>query len=134
MLQMTPQSGRAPLTVLVVDDFEDSRFVLRQLLEASEYRVIEAADGREAVETAQRHCPDLVLMDLNMPLVDGLTATKLIRECRGACRDVPIVAVTAFDTYGMKEAALEAGCDDYLAKPLDFDHLEKVLRRCLTRW
>lgn len=128
------QSGRATLTVLVVDDFADSRLVLRRLLEASDYSVIEAADGQEAVETARRQCPDLVLMDLNMPLVDGLAATKQIRECEGACRDVPIVAFTAFDTFGMKEAALEAGCDDYLAKPFDFDRLEKVLRRCLTGW
>lgn len=122
------------MTVLVVDDFEDSRLVLRRMLEASDYSVIEAADGREAVETARRQCPDLVLMDLNMPLVDGLAATKQIRECEDACRDVPIVAFTAFDTFGMKEAALEAGCDDYLAKPFDFDRLEKVLRRCLMGW
>jgi two-component system cell cycle response regulator DivK len=131
---MTSQSGQATLTVLVVDDFEDSRFVLRRMLETKDYCVIEAADGREAVETARRHHPDLVLMDLNMPLVDGLAATKLIRECKDSCRDVPIVAVTAFDTYGMKDAALEAGCDDYLTKPFDFDRLEKVLRRCLMRW
>ena len=128
------QSGRAPLIVLVVDDFEDSRLVLRRMLETRDYSVIEAADGREAVETARRQCPDLVLMDLHMPRVDGLAATKLIRECKDACRDVPIIAFTAFDTYGMKEAALEAGCDDYLAKPFDLDRLERVLRRCLVGW
>lgn len=128
------KSGQATPTVLVVDDFEDSRFVLRQMLEMRDYSVIEAADGREAFEAARRQRPDLVLMDLHMPRVDGLAAAKLIRESEDACRDVPIVAFTAFDTYGIKEAALEAGCDDYLAKPFDLGRLESVLRRCLLGW
>ncbi|HEX5708069.1 MAG TPA: response regulator [Pyrinomonadaceae bacterium] len=128
------RSGQARTTVLVADDFEDSRLVLRLMLEASEYRVIEASDGREAVESVRRERPDLVLMDLNMPHVDGLAATKQIRECQDACRDVPIVAVTAFDTYGMREAAMEAGCDDYVARPFDLERLESVLRRCLMGW
>ena len=131
---MMTQNPQTPLTVLVVDDFADSRFLLRRMLETRDCRVIEAADGREAFEAARRHCPDLVLMDLNMPRADGLAATRLIRECEGACRDVLIIAVTAFDTYGMREAAIEAGCDDYIAKPFDAGGLERVLRRCVMRW
>lgn len=119
------------MTILIADDFADTRAVLRRMLETHDYRVVEAADGREAVEVAERACPSLILMDLNMPLVDGLAAAAQIRECQGRCRNVPILAMTAFDTYGMKEAALEAGCDDYITKPIDADDLDRVLRRIL---
>lgn len=128
------QNGTACLTVLVVDDIEDSRLVLRRLLERLDYCVIEAATGQEALEIAHRACPDLILMDLNMPFMDGLTAVRGIRECKGLCGHVPIVALTAYDTYGMKEAALEAGCDAYLAKPIDFDEMDRILRRVLVGW
>jgi two-component system cell cycle response regulator DivK len=119
-------------TVLVVDDSADTRAVLRRTLGWRGYRVLEAADGRQAVEAAVRERPDLILMDLNMPVMDGLAATEQIRELREKCGDVPIVAVTAFDTYGMKEAALEAGCDAYLLKPLALDELEAVVERLLA--
>lgn len=119
-------------TVLVVDDSADTRAVLSRTLARRGYRVVEAADGREAVETAQRVCPDLILMDLNMPVMDGLAATERIRELKEKCGDVAIVAVTAFDTYGMKEAATEAGCDAYLLKPLALDELEAVVERLLA--
>ena len=122
------------LTALVVDDYADSRHIFRRMLEMRGFGVAEAADGEEAVEAARRGCPDLILMDLNMPRMDGLMAASLIRELRGACEEVVIVAVTAFDTYGMKDAALEAGCDDYLVKPVDFDELYKVLRGLLPVW
>ena len=67
-------------------------------------------------------------MDLNLPLMDRLEATRLIRECKELCRDVPIIALTTHDTYWIKEAALEVGCNGYLTKPIDFDELERVLR------
>jgi CheY-like chemotaxis protein len=123
--------GTSPLTVLIADDFADTRAMLRQMLETHDYRVVEAANGQEAVEMAQRACPNLILMDLNMPLVDGLSAATQIRECKGRCRNVPILAITAFDTYGMKEAALEAGCDEYITTPFDLGEFNKVLRRLL---
>ncbi len=122
------------LMVLLVDDYEDSRFVLRIFLESNGYRVVEAVNGLEAIELAQRECPDLILMDLNLPVLDGLVAAERIRASRAACRNVPIIAITAFDTYGMKEAALEAGCNAYIAKPLDFERAEKVLRRTLDKY
>jgi CheY-like chemotaxis protein len=116
----------------VAEDSADTRAVLCRVLASYGYRVVEAADGREAVEAAVRECPDLVVMDLNMPVMDGLAATERIRELRDKCGDVPIVAVTAFDTYGMREAALEAGCTAYLLKPLVLDELESVVAGLLV--
>lgn len=83
---------------------------------------------------AESACPDLILMDLNMPVIDGLVAAQRIRASRAACQHVPIITITAFDTYGMKEAALEAGCTGYIAKPVDFDQVQKVLRRALDKY
>ena len=123
----------ARLPVLLVDDYEDSRLMLRRLLEMNGYDVREAANGKEAVEMARHNCPDLILMDLNMPEMDGLSAAKQIRECKGLCERVPIVAITAHEVYGMKEAAIEAGFDAYVTKPIDFDHLERVLQRHLMK-
>jgi two-component system, cell cycle response regulator DivK len=116
-----------PATILVAEDSADTRAVLRYALASYGYQVIEAGNGREAVEAALSECPDLVLMDLNMPVLDGLAATERIRELRERCGKVPIVAATAYDTYGMREAALEAGCNAYLLKPLDLDELESVI-------
>ena len=118
--------GSVP-TVMVVEDFDDTRMMIRRAMEMSGYGVVEACNGREAVEFVRQRCPDLILMDLNMPEMDGLTAAEQIRECREQCENVPIVAITAYDIYGMKEAAAEAGCNDYLTKPLDFEQLEKVV-------
>ena len=120
------------LTILVVDDFADARLTLKHLLEARAYRVLEATNGEEAVELVQRRCPDLILMDLNMPKMDGLEAAKKIRLSNETCQHVPIIAITAYDTYGMKEAALEAGCDDYIVRPLDFEQLDRVLSRYIV--
>ena len=119
-------------TVLLAEDSADTRVVLSRALASFGYLVIEAADGEAAVEAARRLCPDLVLMDLNMPVMDGLAATERIRRLRDECGDIPVVAFTAFDTYGMREAALEAGCDAYLLKPLDLDELESVIARIIT--
>jgi CheY-like chemotaxis protein len=121
-----------PYTILVAEDFDDTRVMLKRVLLTSGYRVVEAVNGREAVELVRQDCPDLILMDLNMPLLDGLAATEQIRQCKELCRDVTILAITAYDTYGMKEAALEAGCDGYLTKPLDLDNLQKIIDRILV--
>lgn len=115
-------------TILLVEDFEDSRFMMRRLLEMGGYRVVEATNGREAVEFAESECPDLILMDLSLPELDGLSATKLIREIEKLC-DVPIVALTGHDTGEFHSQALAAGCNEYVTKPVDFDHLENVVQR-----
>ena len=121
-----------PATVLVAEDSADTRAVLMRALTLWGYHVVEAADGREAVEVAVKECPDLVVMDLNMPVMDGLAATERIRELRDRCGNIPVVAVTAYDTYGMREAALEVGCNAYILKPLDLDEFESVIAGLLT--
>ena len=128
---MSP-AGTTCLTVLVVDDIADSRFVLTKLMRSKNYRVVEAADGAEAVEAAEREHPDLVLLDLNLPVLDGLEVARRLRGMPGV-KDVPVVAVTAYDYYGIREAALESGCDEYLPKPLDFDELGRVVDRLISR-
>src|SRR5687767_4185216 len=120
------EKGGTPLTVMVVEDFEDNRFMMRRLLEMSGYRVVEAINGQEAVETARRELPDLILMDLSLPLLDGLAATRRIREQKELSK-VPIVAVSAHDTADFHADALAAGCNEYVTKPIDFDQLEELL-------
>jgi two-component system cell cycle response regulator DivK len=119
-------------TIMVVEDFEDNRFMMRRLLEMSGYQVLEAVNGEEAVEIAKRERPSLILMDLSLPLLDGLAATRRIRQ-EAALRDVPIVAVSAHDTADFHADALAAGCNDYVTKPIDFDQLEALLGKLLTR-
>ena len=124
------QFGGAHPTVLVAEDSEDTRYVLSLELRHRGCRVLAAADGREAVELALTAHPDLILMDLNLPRLDGLAATEQIRA-HSELDTVPIIAVTAFDTYGIREAALEAGCQQYLLKPLDACALARALRKAL---
>ena|SRR5687768_3208337 len=123
---MGSSTGQLP-TVLVVEDNDDTRVIVRLELEKYGHLVIEARNGREAIDLAGHACPDLVLMDLNLPEVDGLTAAQAIRRLGERCADVPILAVTAYDTYGIEEAAREAGCDAYIRKPLDMPQLERTI-------
>ena len=116
-------------TVLLVEDYADSRFMLGRLLEMSGYRVLEAADGREAVQIAERGCPDVVLMDLQMPVLDGFTATSIIRRIESTCR-VPVIAVSAQSTEDYVSAARRVGCDHFVPKPVDFDLLLELIRKC----
>ena len=118
-------------TVLVVDDSDETRLMLRRMLQGEGYSSLEARNGVEALAKVDEYSPDLIIMDLNMPHLDGLTATERIRQYREHRFGVPIVAITAFDTYGMKDAAIEAGCNDYLLKPLDLDQLGTVIRNHL---
>lgn len=124
------QEQHTPLkTVLVVEDYDDSRFMMARLLEMSGYRVLEAADGRAAVEVAERECPDVVLMDLQMPVLDGFTATSIIRRIESVCR-VPVIAVSAQSSEDYIAAARRVGCDHFVPKPVDFDLLLDLVREC----
>ncbi|HEU4434608.1 MAG TPA: response regulator, partial [Pyrinomonadaceae bacterium] len=106
-------------TVLIAEDSHDTRIMLKRAFELKGYNVVEAADGNEALEAVHETRPNLIVIDLNMPVIDGLETIKNIRQLEPPGEHVPIVAITAFDVYGMKEAALETGCNTYLSKPLD---------------
>ena len=118
--------------VLIVEDHEDTREMLRTILEMKGCQVFEAGDGLEAVELAGRERPDLILMDGSLPLLDGLQATRRIRE-DVLLREVFIVALNGWGTPSFNIAAMEAGCDECLVKPIDFELLERHLIPFLQR-
>jgi len=114
--------------VLIAEDSLDTRIMLKRAFELKGYTVVEAADGNEALEALHETRPNLIVIDLNMPVVDGLETIKTIREGEAPGEHVPIVCITAFDVYGMKEAAMETGCNTYLSKPLDMEELDRALK------
>jgi len=120
-----------PPKVLLVEDTEDNRFMMRRLLEMSGYRVVEAMNGEEAVNLARAEQPQLILMDLSLPVIDGLAATRLIRKLP-ALQSTPIIAVSAHDTSDFQDEAVEAGCNSYVTKPIDFNQLEQLIEQLLT--
>lgn len=118
------EAGR-PL-VLVVEDHEDTRFILRWFLEQGGCHVVEAEDGFKAVEVAGREQPDLILIDGSLPRLSGLAATRLIRQ-NALLREVLIVALSGWATPNFHAAALAAGCDECLDKPIDFKRLRSLI-------
>jgi two-component system cell cycle response regulator DivK len=119
-----------PKKILIVEDYDDSRILMKALIEFYGYEAIEASDGYEAFEKSIKYHPDLILMDLALPIMDGVTATKLIREIEGF-EKVLIVALTGFSNTSF-EKAIEAGFDNVLLKPLHFENLESVLHHYLA--
>jgi len=117
-------------TVLVVEDFDDTRAFIRMLLEMKGCHVLEAVNGREAVEAATAHCSeiDLILMDLRMPVMTGVEATRRIREQSETCR-VPVIAMSAHCEGNWREEALAAGAVECFGKPIEFSLLEEILQR-----
>src|SRR5919106_2653640 len=114
-------------TILVVEDYDDVRQMLRVLLESEKFRVLEAASGAEALEILKEEHPDVILMDLALPGFDGLEAIRRIRTIDGF-QNTPIVVLTAYTGPPIYETALRAGCDYFLAKPIDFDELAALLK------
>lgn len=117
--------------VLLVEDTEDNRFMMRRLLEMVGYTVIEARNGQEAVRLAETENPAVILMDLSLPIIDGLAATRLIRRIPTA-QNTPIIAVSAHDTMDFQAEAITAGCNGYVTKPIDFGSLESLIARLLS--
>lgn len=113
--------------VLIVEDEADIRKMMSIFLRVNGYEVLEASDGYEAVEVALDKIPDLILMDLAMPVLDGVNSTRAMRE-NDKLADVPIVCVTAYGEF-YRERAHAAGCDDILAKPVNFATLDKLIQR-----
>ncbi|HWV58546.1 MAG TPA: response regulator [Longimicrobiales bacterium] len=125
------QSGPNPrrLTILIAEDHFDSREALSTLLEAFGYDVVTAVNGREAVQLAREAPPDLILMDIMMPEMDGFEATRRVRESE-ATREIPIIVVTAME--GARNLALQAGATDFLRKPIDSRTLLDRIRALTT--
>ena len=117
--------------VLLVEDFEDSRTGLRKLLEIEGYEVIEAADGEQAIEAALSSKPDIILMDLSLPVMDGFIATMKIKE-DVTMSGVPIIALSAHDVDEVQRMVTSAGCIDFVTKPVDFSVLLTQMDKYLS--
>lgn len=117
--------------ILVVDDSADNVALISLDLQQQGYRVVTAANGEDAITVAISMLPNLILMDINLPTLDGLGATRRIRE-NEALREVPVIAITAFGTEGFQRAAYDAGVSGYLTKPLDLDRMHQLIARLLS--
>ena len=118
-------------TVLIVEDSDDARYFMRLALEQLGYLVVEAENGAVALEVAERERPDIILMDLSLPIMDGLAATEKIRS-RDVLRGIPIVAVTAHQETDFRAGAKAAGFDAYVTKPIDIDFLSDLIKGLLA--
>ena len=118
-------------TIMIVDDTDDIRYLMRLQLDMLGYRVVEAANGQEAIELLHREIPKLILMDLNMPGLDGIEVTRLIRESLRNSTII-IIAFTALNEAEVRRRALAAGCNDYVQKTLEADQLSSLLNRHLS--
>ena len=125
-----PETEVEDLTILVVEDYEDTSLAMRLALEDRGYHILEASDGAQAVEVAAREHPQIILMDLNLPVLDGLAATERIRS-NPNLRDTIIVALTAYSDQDYRARALAAGCNAFVSKPIDIEWLNELLTELL---
>jgi len=116
--------------VLVVEDNRDNMTLIVDVLESMDYVVLKAEDGEEGVTVAESEHPDLILMDLSLPKLDGWDATRQLKA-NDDLKDIPVIALTAHAMVGDREKAMEAGCDDYLTKPIDLQVLARKLVKYL---
>jgi len=126
-----PQGNSIKRTILVVDDFDDTRLLLKTFLQKRGFDVVEAENGNRAVAVAQDVRPDLIIMDMHMPELDGLGATRQIRSMK-ELDGIPVVAVSAYGARQFRAEALAAGCSDYVSTPFEPDDLESVIRSFLS--
>ncbi len=119
-------------TILCVEDNSDNRTLVRRVLQSENYKLVEAKNASEALDVLKNTKPDLILMDINMPDMDGYTLTAKIKTMPGFER-IPILALTANVMRGDREKTLEAGCDGYIQKPIDIDQLTSEIERFLAR-
>ena len=118
--------GCAKARILVAEDSADSREMMQVLLQTKGYDVVSADNGMSAVEVAVRIVPDLILMDLQLPKLDGIDVARVLR-LNPKTRSVPIIILSGHDPMKYRQVAIAAGCDEYMLKPLDFDRLERLL-------
>ncbi|MGE4503959.1 MAG: response regulator [Desulfovibrionaceae bacterium] len=130
-----PAEGGEPLRVLYAEDDTTNRFVVTRFLRQQGFHVVEATDGREALERLAANQVDLVLMDIQMPRLNGLEVLSRIRtgEVPGVAADLPVIAVTSYAMENDRERFLQAGMDDYLAKPFELDELQARIERAVAR-
>ncbi len=117
-------------TIMVVEDDADSRFMMKTLLEMKGYRVLEAESGEAAISTAEAEQPGLILMDLQLPRLNGFAVTRHVRQ-HDLLRTIPIILISGHEPVQHRRLALAAGCDEFLHKPIDFGLLEETLSRLL---
>ena len=118
--------------ILVVEDNDRNRELVKDILDIQGYHVLEARDGVEGVAMAKEHKPDLVIMDIQMPIMDGITAAKIIKN-DPATRGITMIALTSFAMKGDRERFMEAGFDDYIAKPIDTRKLPEIVKKYLEK-
>jgi CheY-like chemotaxis protein len=118
-------------TILLVEDFDDTRLMMKLWLVKNGYRVLEAETGQEAINVAQRERPDLIIMDVMMPGMNGLDATQRIREYQ-ALRRTPIVAVSAYGADEYRSIAIEAGCNEYVSTPFEPSALAELIKSLIA--
>jgi two-component system cell cycle response regulator DivK len=118
-------------TIMVVDDFDDTRLMMKLWLEKKGYRVVEAENGEDAVRVAESERPNLIIMDVEMPVADGLSATRRIRSLE-SLRVVPIIAVSAYGVDEYRDRALQAGCNEYVSTPFEPTALEELMKNLLA--
>jgi CheY-like chemotaxis protein len=118
-------------TILLVEDTADVRTMMRVMLETRGFTVKETADGLEALEVVRREMPDAILLDMSLPGADGYQTARLIRQLPG-CKDLPIIACTAYNRWEWRAKSISAGCTAFVPKPVDFDQLNALLLRLLT--
>ena len=121
-----------PVMILYVEDNYDNRVLIRRVLESEGYQMCEASTASDAFEQIEKYRPDLILMDINMPEMDGYTLTSKIKETP-EYKKIPVIAVTANVMRGDKERSLKAGCDGYIQKPIDIDILTEQIERYRQR-
>jgi CheY-like chemotaxis protein len=113
------------MKILLVEDIPDSREFMKHFLEMEGNQITEAVNGKEAIEYAQKEQPDIILMDLDLPIMNGLTATRHIKQIK-SCFSIPIIAITGYPK-ALHDIAVDVGCEAVIGKPVDFNELMQVL-------
>ena len=127
---MSDERRPEDLTILVVEDYEDTSLAMRLALEHKGYHILEASDGEQAVRIAESVCPEVILMDLNLPVLDGFSAAERIRD-NPELKEAVIVAVTAHHDPELRARAVAAGCNAFVTKPIDFEWLGDLISNLL---
>jgi two-component system cell cycle response regulator DivK len=128
--KMEEKKEGLPKKILIVDDNQDSRELAVKILKKVGYQMIEAADGEDALEKANTENPDIILMDISIPKIDGYEVTRRLKS-QVSFKDTPIIALTAHAMKGDKEKAMEAGCEGYISKPIDIHELPNQIKSYL---